>query len=95
MQRGVPPDFRGKRDMGTIRDDVLCAFAVLRELNEHGQHYNEKARVEIVDKALAALRNVWTDTGADPAEMELKTMELLQSGQICRAGSRPIGRPRQ
>jgi hypothetical protein len=31
---------------------------------------------------------VWVDTGADPAEMEPKMMELLSSGQICR------GRPK-
>jgi hypothetical protein len=77
--------------MGTIRGDVLCAFAVLRELNEYGQHYNEKARVAIVDKALTALRNVWIDTGADPAEMEPKVKELLKGGQICRG--RPKTRP--
>lgn len=83
------PSFADKRDMETIRDDVLCAFLVLRELNEYGQHYNERARIEIVEKALKALRNVWTDTGADPAEIEPKMMELLKSGQICR------GRPKK
>jgi hypothetical protein len=89
MPQGSSPIFAGKRNMDTIRDDVLCAFLVLRELNEYGQHYNERARIEIVEKALAALRNVWTDTGADPAEMEPRMMELMKAGQICR------GRPKK
>ena len=84
-----PPMFEGKRGMEAVREDVLCAYLVLRELNEYGQHYSAKARVEIVDKALAALRNVWLDTGADPAEMDPKMVELMNARQICR------GRPKK
>jgi hypothetical protein len=89
MSQGDPPMFEGKRGMEAIRDDVLCAYLVLRELNEYGQHYSTKARVEIVDKALTALRNVWLDTGAHPAEMDPKMKELIKAGVICR------GRPRK
>lgn len=85
MPQGGPPMFSGNRNMDAIREDVLCAFLVLRELNEFGQHYNEKARIEIVDKAIAALRNVWIDTGADPNQMEPLMKELLKAGEICRA----------
>lgn len=77
--------FSSQRKMDAIREDVLCAFLVLRELNDFGQHYNEKARIEIVDKAIAALRNVWIDTGADPDQMEPQMRELLKAGEICRA----------
>jgi hypothetical protein len=82
------PMFGPSRDVATLREDVLCAYLVLRELNEHGRHYDEKARVEIVNKALGALRNVWVDTGAQPAEMEPQVMALLKSGRICRAQPR-------
>lgn len=84
MPQGGPSTFNGKRTMEAIREDVLCAFLVLRELNEYGQHYNERARVEIVEKALTALRTVWLDTGADPNEMEPKMRALMKAGMICR-----------
>jgi hypothetical protein len=77
-----------KRAMEAVREDVLCAYLVLRELNEYGQHYSAKARLEIVEKAVSALRNVWLDTGADPGEMDPKMVELMKAGQICR------GRPK-
>ena len=89
MPAGGPPMFNAKRTMEAIREDVLCAFLVLRELNEYGQHYDETARIEIVEKALAALRNVWIDSGADPAEMQPKMLEMLNAGRICR------GRPKK
>jgi hypothetical protein len=82
--------FAANRDVAALREDILCAYLVLRELNEHGQHYDEKARVEIVNKALNALRNVWTDTGAGPVEMEPQMEALLRSGRICRARPRKI-----
>jgi hypothetical protein len=85
------PMFAPKRDMDTLREDLLCAYLVLRELNDHGQHYDEKARVQIVEKALAALRNVWIDTGAQPAELEPQMAMLLKSGRICRARPRKVG----
>jgi hypothetical protein len=88
MPQGGPPMFGGKRDMATLREDVLCAYLVLRELNEHGQHYDHKARVEIVNKALDALRNVWADTGAQPTEMDPQMQALLRSGRICRVHPR-------
>jgi hypothetical protein len=90
MSAGGPPMFGAKRDMDALREDVLCAYLVLRELNEHGQHYDAKARVEIVNKALTALRNVWIDTGAQPAEMEPQMKALMRSGRICRAAPRKI-----
>lgn len=89
MQGG--PMFAPKRDMDTLREDLLCAYLVLSELNEHGQHYDEKARVQIVDKALSALRNVWIDTGAQLAELEPQMSILLKSGRICRARPRKVG----
>jgi hypothetical protein len=89
MQQGGPPTFPGKRDLEVIREDVLCAYLVLRELNEYGQHYNAKARVEIVEKALTALRNVWVDTGAAIDSIEPKMLEMLRAGVICR------GRPKK
>jgi hypothetical protein len=82
--------FEAKRDIAALREDLLCAYLVLRELNDHGEHYDEKARVEIVEKALAALRNVWIDSGADPAEIEPRMLALLKSGRICRAPSRKV-----
>jgi hypothetical protein len=88
MLQGDPPMF-GKRGMEAVREDVLCAYLVLHELNEYGQHYSAKARIEIVDKALTALRNVWIDTGADLTEIEPKMKALMKAGQICR------GRPRK
>jgi hypothetical protein len=84
MPQDRPSMFTDRRDLGTIRKDVLCAVVVLRELNEYGQHYDEKARIEIVDKALQALCNVWVDTGANLEDMEPHIMELLQAGEICR-----------
>jgi hypothetical protein len=84
---GDPPMFQ-KRAMDAVREDVLCAYLVLCELNEYGQHYSAKARLEIVEKAVSALRNVWLDTGADPGEMDPKMVELMKVGQICR------GRPK-
>jgi hypothetical protein len=89
MPQAGPPTFSGKRGMEAVREDVLCAFLVLRELNEYGQHYNEKARIEIVEKALTALRNVWVDTGAAPDAIEPKMLEMLKAGVICR------GRPKK
>jgi hypothetical protein len=88
MNPGGP--FAVKRDMATLREDVLCAYLVLRELNEHGSHYDAKARMEIVEKALSALRNIWTDTGAQPAEMEPQMLALLKSGRICHAQPRKV-----
>jgi len=82
--------FGANRDIATLREDVLCAYLVLRELNDHGQHYDERARIEIVNKALNALRNVWTDTGAQPTEMEPQMQALLRSGRICRARPRKV-----
>lgn len=90
MPPGGRSMFDAKRDVATLREDVLCAYLVLCELNEHGQHYDQKARVEIVSKALNALRNVWTDTGASPAELEPQMEALLRSGRICRARPRKV-----
>ena len=90
MLSGGQPMFEAKRDIATLREDVLCAYLVLRELNEHGQHYDEKARIQIVKKALDALRNVWADTGAHAAELEPQMLALLKSGRICRAGPKKI-----
>jgi hypothetical protein len=89
MSQGNLPAFPVKRALDAVREDVLCAYLVLRELNEYGQHYSAKARVEIVDKAITALRNVWLDTGADPAQMDPKMVELMKASQICR------GRPKK
>jgi hypothetical protein len=77
--------FHAKRDIGALREDLLCAYLVLRELHEYGPHYSENARDEIVKKALVALRNAWSDTGAKEAEMEPQMLALLASGRICRA----------
>ena len=90
MPAGGSPMFEANRDVATLREDVLCAYLVLRELNDHGQDYDEKARVAVVNKALAALRNVWIDTGAQPAEMEPQMQALLRSGRICRAKLRRV-----
>jgi hypothetical protein len=81
--------FNAKRDVGALRQDLLCAYLVLRELHEYGPHYSENAREEIVSKALTALRSAWTDTGADETEMEPQMLALLASGRICKA--RPKG----
>lgn len=91
MPQGGPSIFNGKRTMEAVREDVLCAFLVLRELNEYGQHYNERARIEIVEKALTALRNVWIDTGAAPDEMEPNMMALMKAGTICRGRPKKTG----
>jgi hypothetical protein len=73
----------GKRDAEAVREDLLCAYLVLRELRDHAPHYSGEARNEMVDKATSALRKAWADTGADVKEMEPKMMAMLASGQIC------------
>lgn len=80
--------FSDKRNLDTIHEDVLCAVVVLRELNEYGRDYDEKARIEIVEKARKALRNIWADTGADANDIEPRMMELLKTGGIRRASPR-------
>jgi hypothetical protein len=76
--------FDSKRDVAALREDVLCAFLVLRELHDYGQYYGDSARDEIVRKALAALRNVWLDTGAKEDDIEPAMLALLATGKICR-----------
>jgi hypothetical protein len=80
--------FQSKRDVAALREDLLCAFLVLRELHEYGQHYGEAARSEIVQKALTALRNAWADTGAEEDDIEPALLGLLASGKICRTRPR-------
>jgi hypothetical protein len=68
----------------TLREDLLCAYLVLRELRDHAPHYSGEARSEMVDKATSALRNAWVYTGAELKDLEPQMMALLASGQICR-----------
>lgn len=74
----------GKRDAEAVREDLLCAYLVLRELRDHAPHYSGEARVEMVDKAASALRQAWQDTGGDIRDMEPKMMAMLAAGRICR-----------
>jgi len=74
----------GKHDVEAVREDLLCAYLVLRELRDHAPHYSGEARVEMVDKATMALRKAWQDTGGDIKDIEPKMMALLAAGQICR-----------
>ncbi len=80
--------FETKRDIAALRDDLLCAYLVIRELRDYGQHYSEATRDEIVKKALKALRNAWCDTGAKEDDIEPHVLALLASGKICRARPR-------
>ena len=80
--------FENKRDIKALREDLLCAYLVLRELNDYGQHYGETTRSEVVGKALKALRNAWIDTGASLDDIEPAMLALLASGKICRARPR-------
>jgi hypothetical protein len=72
-----------KRDAQAVREDLLCAYLVLRELRDHAPHYSGEARTEMVDKATSALRKAWQETGADVKDLEPQMMALLASGNIC------------
>jgi hypothetical protein len=82
--------------LAALREDLLCAYLVLRELHDYGQHYGEAARGEIVQKALAALRNAWADTGAKEDDIEPALLALLATGKIGRArpATPPTDRPK-
>jgi hypothetical protein len=80
--------FESKRDVMALREDLLCAYLVLRELRDYGAHYGDATRSEIVQKALTALRNAWCDTGAKEDDIEPHMLALLASGKVCRARPR-------
>jgi hypothetical protein len=73
-----------KRDSQLVREDLLCAYLVLRELRDYGQHYSSEARRKMIARATSALQSAWADTGAELSELEPQMMALLASGDICR-----------
>jgi hypothetical protein len=77
----LPPD---RRDVQFVREDLLCAYLVLRELRDYAQHYSVEARRKMVGRATSALQSAWQYTGAELGELEQEMMALLASGDICR-----------
>lgn len=71
------------RDAEAVREDLLCAYLVLRELRDYGPHYDDDARRELIEKAVKALRHAWADTGAAVKDLEPQMLALLASGTIC------------
>jgi hypothetical protein len=80
-----------RRDSQVVREDLLCAYLVLRELRDYGQHYSVDARRKMVSRATAALQNAWQYTGADLSELEPQMLALLASGNICQRHSNAAG----
>ena len=73
-----------RRDSQLVREDLLCAYLVLRELRDYAQHYSTEARRTMIVRATSALQDVWRATGAELGELETQMMALLASGDICR-----------
>ena len=67
-----------------MREDLLCAYLVLRELRDYAQHYSTEARRNMIARATAALQNAWQHTGAELGDLEPPMLALLASGDICR-----------
>ncbi len=73
-----------RRDSQFVREDLLCAYLVLRELRDYSQHYSIDARRKMVARATSALQSAWQYTGAELSELEPQMLALLASGDICR-----------
>ena len=73
-----------RRDSQFVREDLLCAYLVLRELRDHAPHYSTDARRKMVARATSALQSAWQYTGAELNELEPQMLALLASGDICR-----------
>jgi multidrug resistance efflux pump len=73
-----------RRNSQHLREDLLCAYLVLRELRDYAQHYSVAARRKMVARATAALQSAWQYTGAELSELEPQMLALLASGDICR-----------
>jgi hypothetical protein len=73
-----------RRDVQFVREDLLCAYLVLRELRDYAQHYSIEARRRMVARATSALQSAWRHTGAELNELEPQMLALLASGDICR-----------
>jgi hypothetical protein len=73
-----------RRDLHAVREDLLCAYVVLRELRDYAQHYSTDARRKMVARATSALQSAWEYTGAELGDLEPRMLALLASGDICR-----------
>ena len=80
-----------RRDLQFVREDLLCAYLVLRELRDYAPHYSVDARRKMVARATAALQSAWQSTGADLSELEPQMLALLASGNICQRRSNVAG----
>ena len=72
------------RDLQSVRDDLLCAYVVLRELRDYAQHYSADARRKMVARATSALQSAWQFTGAELSDLEPQMLARLAAGDICR-----------